>query len=142
MKKHNVILIFALCAALILMFFTGCTSPKEEKYEYLQPNGDVCTVTVDMENGTATYSGTSITWMFLKGWSYRQTAEIGMKETVTGSLTLIHENFAGEGNNLYEFAVTDVPDHITNGWKINITHYPDRVELSLNGYGTYSFRKV
>lgn len=142
MKKINAIIIFALCAVLLLLCFTGCTSQKEEKFEYIQPNGDVCTVTVDMEKGTATYSGTSITWMFLKGWSYRQTAEIGMKENVTGSLTLIRENFAGEGNHLYDFAVTEVPDNITNGWTIHLTHFPDRVELSLNGYGTYSFRKV
>ena len=142
MKKINLILICTLCAVLVLLCFAGCTAPKEDKYEYVQPNGDVCTVTVDLDKGTATYSGTSITWMFLKGWSYRQTAEKGMKGNVTGTLTIVRENFGGAGNHLYDYKVTEVPDHITKGWTIHLTHYPDRVELSLNGYGTYSFRKV
>ena len=142
MKKINTIIIIALCAVLLLLCFAGCTSKKEEKYEYVQPNGDVCTVTVDLNKGTATYSGASITWMFLKGWSYRKTAEIGVKENVTGMLTLVRENYAGEGNHLYDFKVTEVPDHITKGWTIQLTHFSDRVELYLSGYGTYSFRKV
>ena len=142
MKKINLVLIFALCAVLVLLCFAGCTSKKEEKYEYVQPNGDVCTVTVDLDKGTASYSGTSITWMFLKGWSYRQTAVNGMKENVTGTLTLVRENFGGEGNHRYDFKVTEVHDHITKGWTIELTHFSDRVELYLNGYGTYSFRKV
>lgn len=61
MKKINPIIIIALCAVLLLLCFAGCASKKEEKYEYIQPNGDVCTVTVDLNKGTATYSGTSIT---------------------------------------------------------------------------------
>lgn len=141
MKKRIAIILLALCALLVILPLSGCTS-SNQTYEYVQPNGTVCAVTIDWKNNTATYSGTSITWMFLKGWSYAYTAKVGLTETVTGTLTLERENFAGAGNHLYHFTVTEVPDHITKGWTINLTDCKTSVELSLNGYGTYVFRKV